>query len=125
MRSVTDNPNSFAKVIKSCILKPPKRSLNNYYNIDSARQFQTLQNDAIREIEGEAKFSGYAVPQDLGVDCISGWGAQPTGAFSSSTGVTGNSYCDQRKIVFKASIVVPTSSENRPYNANEKRYVKI
>ena len=70
---------------------------------NSANVIGGVQAESLPNIKAEAKFAGYYVPQNYGVDCISGWGEQPTGAFSSSTGVRGNTYGDSRKLVFKAS----------------------
>lgn len=79
-------------------------------------------------IKGEAKFAGYAVRQEFSVTCISGWGVQPTGAFSSSTGVTGNSYGDGRKIVFKASDSNPIYKDGatvKPNSVQVQYYIKL
>ena len=83
---------------------------------------------SLPNIKGEGKFAGYAVPQQHGVDCISGFASGGVnGCFSNSKGFTGNSYGDTRKIVFDASLSNSTYQDGanvRPNYFNVEWYIK-
>lgn len=129
------------------------RVWSNGSSIDSARQFQTLQNDAIRNITGEegnvlegnyyamsmaggSYNSGTLTPED---DYMINWsgalyakqkklsdvgkGKASSWYWVQSQNQVSDGYVGYYGI--DASRSVPTADENRPYNANEKRYVKV
>lgn len=94
------------------------RLWSNGGDIDSARTFDSLQNDAIRNITGN--FS-----ESYGNGTIDN---QATGVFSkyayNTRGGFGESYIN-RGYSFNASNVISTADENRPYNFNMRMFIKI
>lgn len=97
------------------------RVWNNGGTIDSNRNFETLQNDAIRNITGT----------------LAGWTINnrnnpvPTSGLFTASKITGNyslegaPWLDLYNVNFNASRVVPTATENRPYNFNVKMFIKV
>ena len=130
------------------------RVWSNGSSIDSARQFQTLQNDAIREIEGDFPAYTARYQSNLYAHLIFPWasnwpstkadtnGIKNEGPFELYTttqnelvsparyfrGISGDVQdltSGAINIRFKASKIIPIANENRPYNFNLKYYVKI
>lgn len=88
------------------------RIWSNGHTIDAGRGFSSLQNDAIRNINGDF--------------WVHAWGGG-SGLFNSWNGGNRHTGGDGGGINFNfnASRVVPTASENRPYNYNIKLYIKV
>lgn len=93
------------------------RLWSNGSDIDSARTFDSLQSDAIRNIVGKLNFHG-------GQGILTGG----TGAFSASGSARasdGAGGYTKNNADFNASSVVSTANENRPYNFNMRMFIKV
>lgn len=110
------------------------RVWSNGSSIDSGRQFDTLQDDAIRNIKSSPYDLYTAVPYENQNT------AETTGIPSGDRAFQGCFVLDKSKrrpvtsgtvtgqtygIGFDASRVAPTANENRPYNFNQKMYIKV
>lgn len=105
------------------------RVWSNGSSIDSSRQFQTLQNDAIRNIAykwSEAYSGGgnYGTGSRIAAYPAMGY-AGNVKYWNGSQYLTSNTISTPYHFKVDFSEYVPTANENRPYNANEKRYVKV
>lgn len=95
------------------------RLFSNGGSIDSAREFNALQGDAIRNIKGGVKWVSTT---------LQGSKSEPSGAFYSTYDAkysTNGNGCVSFNLEFSASMVVPTADENRPNNFNVKMYIKV
>lgn len=99
------------------------RVWNNGGTIDSNRNFETLQNDAIRNITGNLG-NGGADAFGIFYPPACGGAFSSTNAYLRYPGISGGN--DRGTLAsFNASRVVPTATENRPYNFNVKMFIKI
>lgn len=94
------------------------RLFSNGGSIDSARDFATLQGDAIRNISGG--FGQYGWDGSAWANGVHTIGGTPGGTRRS-----GGSIEYTINISTSASYVVPTANENRPNNFNVKMYIKL
>lgn len=110
------------------------RVWSNGSSLDSGRAFNTLQADAIRNITGQYGSQGRTSSAYANASNHSAYGATPwraTGAITDlddrNQGSSGTSTHSRGGIYFRfnASKVVPTANENRPYNFNQKMYIKV
>lgn len=106
------------------------RVWSNGSSIDSGRQFDTLQDDAIRNVDSWFTFQGHA---NAGFYTDSGAGALAAVKLNGDYG-TDRAYAIQysealvnvaRGFRLNLSKAVPTANENRPYNFNQKMYIKV
>ena len=99
------------------------RLWSNGGNIDSGRAFNTLQGDAIRNITGGFRGGNR--------DWEDSFLLRANGAFSLAEYIGSTSHGESFKgysymrADFNASNVVPTASENRPYNFNIRMFIKV
>lgn len=102
------------------------RLWSNGSTIDSGRTFGSLQNDAIRNINGNIFGGGINISFSYNSFLKSAGGAfsvsSPDG--NAHAGNTAGRYSFMRAN-FNASNVVSTADENRPYNFNMRMFIKV
>ena len=96
------------------------RLWSNGGNIDSGRTFNTLQGDAIRNMTGRLIRGTGA-----GGGLVEGANGVFSGKTPSRSPAQGSNFNCFSNINFSASNVVPTASENRPYNFNIRMFIKV